>query len=58
MVEEPPVEDTPANSYSVMAVEEEMEGSDIEHHAIWDMFSKILQEHSGDQVEIELKAIL
>lgn len=34
------------------------EGNDIEHHAIWDMFSKILQEHSGDNVEIELKSIL
>lgn len=26
--------------------------NDIEHHAIWDMFSKILQEHSGENVEI------
>jgi hypothetical protein len=26
------------------------EGSDIENHAIWDMFSKILHEHSGENV--------
>jgi hypothetical protein len=37
-------------SYEIM--QDEADGSDIEHHAIWDMFSKILHEHSGDNVEI------